>query len=793
MTPAHLLTSPAPARVRGGLLALVLLAALPAVGGVSERLAPLFPTAVSAMPAEGALADVPLAFVPNRGQAGGDVLYSARAGGFAVELAQDEARLGELLDLRFIGANASAAVVGRAAAPGTVSYLIGDDPAGWHTGLPTFGAVVYRDLWPGIDMTFRGAAGALKYEFLVHPGASPDTIALAYAGAEGLSLDASGNLRIATPLGPVADTRPTAYQTIAGERVAVGARYALMGSSGYGFEVDAYASRHPLILDPGIEYDTLLDGAGADRGAAITLDAAGNAYVTGYTSSSDFPTTPGAFGSAPLYGHNGDAFVAKLDPTGSVVYCTYLGGATGSDVPSGIGIDAVGNAFVTGVTGSADFPTTIGAFDPLRNGSDAFVTKLNPTGSDLVYSTYLGGTNGTSDDESGAGIAVDAAGNAYVTGYTGSQDFPTTPDAFDTTLNGSNDAFVTKLDPTGSELVYSTYLGGSSIQVAFKEGGAGIAVDGAGSAYVVGLSQSSDFPSTAGAFDPNFVGGAGEPFVTKLDPAGEHLVYSTSIGRGFADAIDVAVDASGSAYVMGSTGENDFPTTPGAFDTTFNGYVDPFVTKLDPEGAALVYSTYVGGNEVEYGQDVAVDPFGNAYLVGWTYSTDFPITTGTPTTRDGTADGFVTKLDAAGASLGYSKYLDPIEHEFAYGVAADASGSAYMTGAEFGPRSTRVFVTKFSTPNQPPTARLTVSCAGRDCAFDGSGSSDPDGQITGHTWSFGDGTGPGAGPSVQHRFPEGSASYAVTLTVTDDRGATDTEPVTVTCVRPKKKKPTTCI
>jgi len=341
---------------------------------------------------------------------------------------------------------------------------------------------------------------------------------------------------------------------------------------------DAFVTKLNPSGSAPLVYSTYLGGVDRDTGRGIAVDAMGDAYVTGDTFSSDFPTTADAFDTT----FNGffDAFVTKLNPSGTapLVYSTYLGGVD-RDTGRGIAVDVAGNAYVTGETGGSGFPTTPLAFDTTLGGSiDAFVTKLNPTGSaPLVYSTYLGG----SDFEEGLAIAVDAMGNAYVTGDTGSSDFPTTTGAFDTTLSGSSDAFVTKLNPTGTApLVYSTYLGGSGGETGYDIG-YGIAVDAMGNAYVTGDTRSSDFPTTAGAFDST-LGGCCDAFATKLNPTGSApLVYSTYLGGSdFEDGLAIAVDALENAYVTGQTNSADFPTTMGAFDTAYNGEGDAFVAKI---------------------------------------------------------------------------------------------------------------------------------------------------------------------------------------------------------------------
>jgi len=403
-------------------------------------------------------------------------------------------------------------------------------------------------------------------------------------------------------------------------------------------------------------YSTYIGGSGFDFGRAIAVDAAGNAYVTGQTGSSNFPTTGGAFQRAikfiptPRPADPLDAFVTKLNPTGSgLVYSTYLGGVDVEDA-LGIAVDAAGNAYVTGYTASRDFPTTAGAFSRTSGGgNDAFVTKLNATGSALVYSTYLGGL----DNELGARIRLDAQNNAYVMGSTRSANFPTTPGAFDTIHNGAFDVFVTKLNPTGSGLVYSTFIGGSNF-----DSGQGLAIDGAGNAYVSGGTGSLDFPTTPGAFATTPTGN--DIFVTKLNAAGSALVYSTFLGSAGGGAA-IAVDGAGNAYVTGGTSSTVFPTTPDGFRPVFNGGPsDAFVARLNTTGSALLYSTYLGGTNSEFGTDLALDAAGNLYVTGTTHSADFPTTpgaldvifNGNPLSFAG--DAFVTKFVFGDVALSLS-------------------------------------------------------------------------------------------------------------------------------------------
>src|SRR5262245_2742639 len=491
-----------------------------------------------------AYARPPVAFVENHGQIDSQVRYYAQGERYAFYLTRDEVVLSFTnqastedlaLRLRFPGRNPRRQIQGQARAAGDVNYFRGNDPAAWHTAIPRYSEIAYRELWPGIDLELRETNGTLKYEFRVKAGARASDIRLAYAGTAGLSIDDAGALQIATAMGTLRDTPPVSYQIVNGQRAAVASWYVQVESApqaaGYGFELGSgYRQDLDLVIDPGIEYSTFLGGSSNEQIGGIKVDAAGNAYIVGTTQSPDFPTTAGAFRRTGATSNFSDVFVTKLNATGTaLVYSTFIGG-TNFDFGRAIAIDAAGNAYITGQTKSSGFPTTGGAFDRTFNvdtcprcgidQEDAFVTKLNASGSALVYSTFLGGF----DIDDGMGIAVDAAGNAYVTGETGSLNFPTTAGAFDTTRNADYDAFVTKLNSTGSAVVYSTYLGASAVEY-----GSRIAVDAGGNAYIAGSTSSPDFPTTPGAFDPTANGGF-DVFVTKLNASGSALVYSTYLG-----------------------------------------------------------------------------------------------------------------------------------------------------------------------------------------------------------------------------------------------------------------------
>jgi Beta-propeller repeat len=657
--------------------------------GVFALLVLLVPSSASAEP-DGS--DVPLSFTPNAGQTDDQVRYLAQGEGYAFFFTDEKAVLsfakpaGEnqaasdalVLDLRFVGTSPAATLEARERAAGTLNRLPGERSE-WKTSIPTYEELVYRDLWAGIDMVIRGAAGELKYEFHVSPGADARDIRLAYGGADGLSLADEGSLSIATALGELTDAPPVSYQRAAGERVPVETAYALDdGNQAYGFTVGSgYDPDKPLVIDPSIDYSTFLGGAGSDAGRGIAVDAKGNAYVTGQTASLDFPTTVGAF--ARTNNLNTDVFVTKLNNSGSsIVWSTFVGGSA-FDSGNAIAVDGQGAAYVSGFSGSLNYPTTAGAFDRTQNGgSDAFVTKLDPSGSALAYSTYLGGAGFSFEGSNG--IAVDDEGSAYVTGFTNSAAFPTTPGAYDTTHAGSNDVYVTKLDRSGSTLVYSTLLGGSTIDT-----GNAITLDDKRNAYVTGFAASADFPTTPGAVDTTHNGGR-DAFVTKLDATGSTLSHSTFLGgTGTDSGAGIAVDDKRQvAYVAGSTDSADYPTTPGASDPDYGGGGDAFVSAIDASGSVLVNSTHLGGTASDAATGIATDAMGKwAWITGSTSSADFPIT---PDAEDpsynGNGDAFATRFHPTQLRPAYSTFLGGLGTDVGNAITIDERGkTVFVTGS----------------------------------------------------------------------------------------------------------------
>ncbi len=615
----------------------------------------------------------------------------------------------ENIRVKYVGANEGVKVEGMEESEAKFSYFLGNNPKTWVNGARTYYKVLYRELFPQIDLVVDGISGKIKNEFRIKPGGKVDDIRVRYEGVERLWVNESGQLVIEKSEGELIEDVPLSHQIIDGEKVDIEAEYAVDKDNTVRFKVGEYKKDRELIIDP-LVYSTFLGGSAFEEGSAIAVDASGNAYVTGRTSSSDFPTVPGSFDTTL---DSNDIFITRIKPAGTgISYSTFLGGS-GLDEARSIVVDGAWNAYITGKTQSGDFPITAGAYSTSHNGGDdAFITKLNVTGASLVYSTFLGG----SSNDNGWGIAIEETyGSAYVAGETQSGDFPTTSGAYSQSYNGGHwDAFVTRINSSGSNLIFSTYLGGS-----LNDAGHAIAVDGIGYAYITGSTESSNFPTTPGSYDTSH-NGSYDVFVTMLNDWGNSLIYSTFLGgSGWDSAYGIALDKGGgalygNAYVTGQTDSSNFPCTTGAFDTSFNGgFRDAFISKLHSVGRSLIYSTYLGGGDDDEGLGIAVDGSGNAYLTGKTRSANFPTTAGAyDISHNGDDDAFVTKLNDAGTGLLHSTFLGGSASEFAWGIAIDGSKDAYVTGFTFstnfpttsGAYATNhngwddVFVTKISLP-----------------------------------------------------------------------------------------------
>ena len=560
--------------------------------------------------------------------------------------------------MHLVGGNAQPQISAGNQLPGHSNYFIGNDRSQWHSNVAQFARVSYRDVYPGVNLAFYGKQKQLEFDFIVAPGASVAPIRLGVSGAKRVVTDDSGNLILASSAGDVLLHKPVAYQQKDGARQPVDARFVLQAHNQVSFELGNYDRSRELVIDPAVSYATYLGGTLEDDAYGIAIDTNGDAYVTGQTTSTNFPTVAGGFKTT----NSGvfDAFVTKVSANGSsLVYSTYVGGS-GEDSGNAIAVDASGNAFVAGGTGSTDFPHIGGFQTSLKGGLDAFVFELNSSGAALTYSTYLGGTG----NDYASGIALHG-GVAYVVGSTFSSDFPTA-NPIQSMLKGSSNGFVTAVNSSGSALVYSTYLGGGSGDFA-----AAVAVDSTGKAYVTGATPNPSFPVTSGAFqttcgsDGTCNGGLPDAFVTVINAAGNAYVYSTFLGgEGIDQGLGIAVDSVGDAYVTGLTQSSGHFPLKSPLQAAFGGGTqDAFVTELNPTGSALVYSTFLGGSLSNAGTGIALDGSNNAYVTGQTNSTDFPLKSATQSALSGGNDAFVTEINASGSALLFSTYLGGTQNE----------------------------------------------------------------------------------------------------------------------------------
>jgi hypothetical protein len=660
---------------------------------------------------------LPLYFVENRGQVDGRVDYVLKVANSSVYFAPGEVvyqfvyrESGEepgqggtvsvrgedgegfgVQNIRMIYQKASQDVLvqGMGEREAKFSYFRGNDPEEWVTGVHSYAEVLYKELYSGIDLEVSGTREKIKHEYRVKPGGDVGNLRIAYEGIDRIKINGNGQLVLEAGEVTLVEDVPISYQMIDGKKVQVETEYVIHEDNTLGFEVADYREDLDLVIDPTIVFpfmifSTYLGGSGEDKSFAVAFDKNGNVYVTGRTYSSDFP--PSSAYQDLYWAPGPDAFVTKLDHTGTnLLYSTYIGGWD-FDEGRAIVVDDSGCAYITGRTDSITtsgwvgfFPTTPGAYDEGYNGEgDAFITKFSSSGTSLVFSTYFGGS---SSDE-GNGIEIDHNGNVYIAGESWSSDLPTTNGAIDTTYNLAGDVFVTKMNSAGTYVLYSTFLGGTD-----NEAGKGIAVDDmwSGDIYVVGDTCSSDFPTSTGAYDKVF--GYCDAFVTRINTSGNglnDLVYSTYLGGGSGDWGDAIVcSASGHAFVTGTTDSADFPVSIDAIDKSRNGR-DAFITVIRTEltgSSSLSYSTYLGGSGSDYGYGIALGGTTtlNVCIIGSTDSTDFPVTPNTSGPL-GNYDAFFTILNMHDNKIIYSTHLGGSGIDEGHGLAVDAIGNAYVSG-----------------------------------------------------------------------------------------------------------------
>lgn len=583
-----------------------------------------------------------------------------------------------VLRMSIVGGDPKATIAGLDKQQAVSHYYAGHDQAKWRSNVSRYGKVRYQDVYPGVDLEYYGKGGELEYDFILDPGRDPDRIEIRFDGVEGMRLDRAGNLVLKTANGDMVQHRPVVYQNIAGKRITIDGAYALRGDDRFGFKLGAYDRSQPLVIDPVLAYGSYLGGNRADFARGVALDPAGNIYVAGITYSLTFPFNRS---SATQASASGDALICKLRPDGAtVVYCAYLGG-DGSDEVTAVATDGQGNAYLTGATNSSNFPVK-NVTPPVKVGYDGFLTKLSPTGSMIVFSTLvtgsrvaaikvdaagasylagetvyngLGATAGAFDtsqnsptdafvakysaagaklyatylggiwDDGAWGIAIDASGCAYVTGYTESEDFPT-KGARQPALGGNRDGFLAKFNPSGSALVFSTFHGGAGWDAAGD-----VAVDPYGRAYVLGAGD-LDIPEVSPlpwwGFPPSSGG-----FISAFNPAGNELFFYSHVR---ASVEQLELDNSGNVIVAGVSHSGSIPVVGGRAFSEEEGRNDVYVAKFNPANGKLLYSTYYGANWSEAGtgdthvdndspSGVAVNAWGDIVLVGKVEGDNLPL------------------------------------------------------------------------------------------------------------------------------------------------------------------------
>ena len=655
----------------------MLVAALAAALGASASSASASSLAPpAARSASEVLSGLTLGFEPNRGQFAESVRYLGRGLGYELTLSDTGATLvltvpsgeRESLGMRVVAAR-SRAPHGVQQLPGLFNYVVGSDPKRWITGVESYAKVVYSEVLPGVDWVLYGKSQReLEYDLILAPGTDVGSVNLAFDGARRLSVDARGWLRLELGSGRAVDqSPPVAYQLDArGRKMLVAARYSPHADGTLGFRVGTYDHHRPLVIDPAVTYATYFGGTGFEVGAAVAMDSAGRVYVAGSTAPGLFPINNAL---QPVYGGGGtDAFVCKLNPSGTaLVYSTFIGGSD-ADAAAGVAVDLAGNAYVVGNTLSTDFPT-VAPLQAVKGGSlDAFITKISADGGAVVYSTYLGGTS----DDFATAVSVTGSGSARFTGSTYSTNFPTVLPA-QAALGGDGDAFVSFLNPAGSALTFSTYWGGLA-----SDNGTGIALETTGAAHVVGSTGSTNFPVTGGVQAANG-GGVFDAFVAKFGSSGA-LGFSSYLGGGGRDeAAAVAVDATGATFVVGFTASDNFPVADFGFQHTRGGGEDGFVSKVDAVGSALTFSSFLGGSSNDRAQGVAVTSTGAVFVVGFTGSTNFPTLRPTQPNKSGGNDAFFTELSGIG-DLAASSYYGGSGNDRAMALALDPTNALAMVG-----------------------------------------------------------------------------------------------------------------
>jgi hypothetical protein len=662
-------------------------------------------------------APLPISFEENLGQTDKEVKFIYHGKDYNLLLTSSKAILltnakeFDSLELEFLGANSNTQLVGKNKLTTKTNYLLGDNENNWQKSVNNYKEVTYKELYPGVDLIFYGKEKNLEYDLVVAPKIDPNLVKLRFqelnnSHQTSIEIDNQGDLLIKTKSGLVRQHKPFIYQEIEGRQIAINGSYKKHDDNTIGFSLAEYNHDFPLVIDPEISFSTYLGGQLTDQASAIAVDREGNSYIVGTTSSNNFPLVKplqASPGGGPL-----DIFIAKLSADGSsLIYTTYLGGSS-IDQAFDIAVDSSNNVYITGLTISSNFPTK-SALQAQKGGGvfDAFVTKINASGSELVYSTYLGGN----DDDQGFSLAVNQQGNVFVTGSTASRNFPGVTEGV---LNGITDGFVTQLNRQGTAVIYSRFLGGND-----EDEASSIAIDSQDNAYITGDTFSPNFPVKDGV-QANLAGEQ-DAFIAKLNPNGD-VIYSSYLGGiGNDSAIDIAVDLDGNAYITGSTASSNFPIKD-ALQMANAGGGDAFITKIATNGKELMFSTYLGGTLTDNANSIALDPSGNIYVSGTTFSTNFPMLRPVQDKNKGNNDVFLTKINAFGNNLLYSTYLGGAGQDDSLGITVDTLGTTYLVGTSISTDfpvvnalqsasagTADAFIAKILEPLGPPTPDFSLT------------------------------------------------------------------------------------
>lgn len=629
-------------------------------------------------------------FEVNRGQHDRAVLYLLRMPGFDTALVQNGAMFrfpgGGQLSMRFVNTNQRVETIPAEITGHRANYFLGETANAIYTDVPHYRQVRYQAIYPGIDLVFYGDQGKLEYDLNLQTGADPEQIELAFDGASAITILEDGSADISTRTGTLHQYAPRVYQEVNGKRQRIPARFVRGSDNTLRFALSTYDHTRPLVIDPVLSYSSYLGGSSGDAGVAVAVDASGSAYVTGITTSTNFPVQ-NAYKSSKS--GTTDIFVAKLTPDGNgLVYSTYLGGRQSDSFTSAIAVDSSGNAYIAGWTTSNTYPVTSGAFAAAISGGGGIVTKLNSAGNGLVYSTYLKGATP-------AALRVDSSGSAYVAGYSTGL-LPTTVGAFQAnkpTSDGIRTGFLTKLNASGSALIYSTYIGGEQ-----NDEVKGLALDGSSNAVIAGSTTSPNFPLVQ-AFQTSLKGSS-DGFLARLNASGSSLLHSSYLGGSSADSANaVAVDLAGAAYIAGDTYSTDFPFA-GSKPYNSTSFNVAFITAVSPDGTAITWSDYFGGkacltagvgscfpdNPNDVAKAIAVDPSGdNIFVAGFLRSIDVVgLTSALQSSIKGISDAFLVKYSRDPITqMRYREYatrLGGSDEDVANGLALDAKGNAYLVG-----------------------------------------------------------------------------------------------------------------